>query len=173
MPLQARRHHSPPVAGAGGSIARMGMRILQFAAVLLTALALVPGGAHVLEMAAKLRFDRDTYLAAQQVYRGWAWLGAVLIGALLANAVLAFVARHQRSVLVGAAAAAVLLALSLVVFFAWTFPVNQATANWTLAPADWERLRRQWEFSHAVNAAITLVALCASIAATLAAPLRR
>ena len=52
------------------------------------------------------------------------------------------------------------VALTLVVFFLWTYPANQATANWTTIPNHWEQLRRQWEYSHAFNAVITFLALC-------------
>jgi hypothetical protein len=53
------------------------------------------------------------------------------------------------------------LAATLVIFFAWTYPANVATANWTAAPANWAELRTQWEYSHAANAVITFAALCA------------
>ena len=38
----------------------MNPRIVQFAAIILTALALVPGGAHLLELANKISLDRST-----------------------------------------------------------------------------------------------------------------
>jgi hypothetical protein len=53
------------------------------------------------------------------------------------------------------------LALSLVIFFTWTYPANQATNNWTTIPANWEQLRREWEYSHAANALVTLASFCA------------
>jgi len=56
--------------------------------------------------------------------------------------------------------AALLMVATLAIFFAFTFPANQATANWTTAPDDWQALRRQWEVSHAVNAVITFAAFC-------------
>ena len=56
-----------------------------------------------------------------------------------------------------------LVALNLLVFFTWTYPANLATENWTRMPADWEALRRQWEYSHAVNAGVTFLALCSVV----------
>jgi hypothetical protein len=38
-------------------------------------------------------------------------------------------------------------ALSLVVFFVFTFPANQQAQNWTVLPENRESLRRQWEYS--------------------------
>jgi hypothetical protein len=54
----------------------------------------------------------------------------------------------------------VLMAATLTIFFAWTFPANQATANWTCVPANWEALRTQWEYAHATSAVLTFVAFC-------------
>ena len=66
-----------------------------------------------------------------------------------------------------AAIATLLLVANLTVFFAWTFPVNQATSNWTVMPADWEALRKQWEYSHAANALLAFVALLATVTSSL------
>ena len=35
----------------------------------------------------------------------------------------------------------------------------RSSNNWTVTPADFESTRRQWEYSHAVNAVLTFVAL--------------
>ena len=37
-------------------------------------------------------------------------------------------------------------------------------------PADWEALRNQWEYSHAVNALLTFLALSATLASSLSWP---
>jgi hypothetical protein len=148
------------------------MKILQFTALILTALALVPGGAHLLALPNKIHLAQNEYFLAQSIYRGWALLGIVLIGALLANFALAIAQRRQAAfpyVLVSL----LCIAATLAIFFAFTFPANQATNNWTVVPANWEELRRQWEISHAVNAAITFVALCALAWSQLAKPAHR
>ena len=46
------------------------------------------------------------------------------------------------------------------IFFAWTYPANQATRNWTVVPPNWLQLRQHWEYAHATNAVLTFVALC-------------
>ena len=148
----------------------MGLRVTQFIAIILTALALVPAGAHLLELVHKITLDRAQYLTVQQLYRGWAFLGAVLIAALLANLVLTIRSRRQGRPMRLAAIATLLLAANLTIFFIWTFPANQATGNWTVLPADWEALRNQWEYSHAVNALLTFLALSATLASSLSWP---
>jgi hypothetical protein len=142
-------------------------RPLRFLAVVLTALALVPGGAHLAELPNKIGLPRDAYFAAQGLYRGWALFGFVLFGALAANLGLAAALRRQprRAPARLALAAGLLVALNLAVFFAWTYPANLATENWTRVPAEWEALRRQWEYTHAANAGILLLALCSVVLA--------
>jgi hypothetical protein len=55
------------------------------------------------------------------------------------------------------------------VFWMYTFPANQATRNWTALPQDWEPLRAQWEYSHAVGALFHIAALVLLILCVLAA----
>ena len=54
-----------------------------------------------------------------------------------------------------ALASFLLIATNLAIFFVWTFPANQATNNWTVVPKNWNKLRIQWEYSHAANAMVT------------------
>lgn len=134
---------------------------MQFLAVILTALALVPAGAHLFALPNKLGMSQEAYFTVQQIYRGWALLGSVLAAALMAIVALAVLLRRQPAPFWLAFVAAGGIVAVLAVFFIWTYPANQATQDWTVAPADWQALRRQWEFSHALNAAITFVALMA------------
>jgi Domain of unknown function (DUF1772) len=136
------------------------VKFLQFVAIVLTALALVPGGAHLFPLPNKIHLSESSYFIAQTIYRGWAFHGIVLIGAVLANAALAVLLRGQRAPFVFALISSLCLIATLAIFFAFAFPANQATNNWTQVPADWEQLRWQWEVSHAVNALITFAGLC-------------
>jgi len=137
----------------------MTIKILQFAAILLTAVAMAAGWAHLLELPNKIVLSREEYLTVQQIYRGWALLGIVVVGALLSAAALAVLLRKEGVSFYLALAAAMCIALSLVVFFSFTYPVNQATQNWTMLPDGWEPLRRRWEYSHAAGALLYFFAL--------------
>ena len=143
------------------------MKIAQFLALVFTALALVPVSAHLFALPNKIQLDQADYFVAQGIYRGWAWLGTVLIGAILTNAAAAITVRTQVLPFALAIVSTVLMLATLAIFFAFTFPANQATANWTTMPDDWQFLRRQWEYSHAVNATITFAAFCATALSTL------
>ena len=136
------------------------MKLLQFVAMVLTALALVPGGAHLLELPNKIHLSESNYFITQSIYRGWALLGSVLIAAVAANFALAVLIRGQRHPFVFTLVSLVCLLATLTIFFAFTYPANQTTHNWTEVPANWQQLRWQWEVSHAANAIITFVALC-------------
>jgi heme/copper-type cytochrome/quinol oxidase subunit 1 len=139
----------------------MGLRTAQFVAIVLTALALVPAGAHLFELLNKIGLSQQEYFVVQGIYRGWALFGIVIFGALGANLVLAILARRQRAPFRLALSAFLLVAATLVIFFIWTYPANQATSNWTVVPPNWQELRLQWEYAHATNAVLTFLALCA------------
>lgn len=133
--------------------------LLRFASVMLTAIAMAGGFAHLLELPRKIEMSREDYLTVQQIYRGWALLGIAVLAALLSSVLLAFTVRENSAELYLTLAAAVCIVISLIVFFTFTFPTNRQTANWTALPENWQRLRRRWEYSHAVGAALYFLAL--------------
>jgi hypothetical protein len=145
------------------------LRIVQFLAILLTALALVPAGAHLFALPGKVDMTQAQYFTVQDIYRGWSIFGFVLIGALAADLALMIGMWRDRGPLRLAATAFCLMASTLAIFFIWTWPANQATRNWTVPTPDWEQLRVQWEFAHAGNAILTFIALCCVILAVLRA----
>jgi len=143
-----------------GRVAIVPLKIVQFLALTLTALALVPSGAHLFALPHKIDLVAEQYFIVQNIYRGWSSFGIVLIGALIANLALALLLRGRRAPFALALFAFLCIALTLVVFFIWTYPANEATNNWTMIPDNWEQLRRDWEYSHAANAIVTFAALC-------------
>jgi hypothetical protein len=138
----------------------MGVRVLRFCAIMLTALALVPAGAHFFELPNKIGLEQHAYFTVQSIYRGWALFGVVLFGALFANLALTLLLAFRRRPWLLPLLAFVLVAGTLAIFFIWTYPANQATSNWTLPTPNWATLRLHWEYAHAVNAVLTFIALC-------------
>jgi hypothetical protein len=147
----------------------MRLKIVQFLAIVLTGLALVPAGAHLFELPNKIALGQEQYFIVQGIYRGWILFGFVLFPALAANLVLAAMLRGQSGAFRLAVLAVLCLAANLMIFFAWTYPANAATYNWTTMPANWSELRRQWEYSHAVNAVLMFAAFCSVVLSTLIA----
>jgi hypothetical protein len=108
----------------------------------------------------------------QEIYRGWALFGFVLVGAMVANLVLTVMLHGQGLHFLLACVAFLLVTATLAVFFAGAFPANQETQNWTIMPGDWRELRSQWEYGHAINAVLTFAALCALVLEAVIPPSR-
>ena len=138
----------------------MAIRTVSFLALVFTALALVPYGAHLFSLPNKIGMTQEHYFIAQRAYDNWALLSLVLFPAMLLNIVLAVMLRGEGHAFVFAVAGCICMAATLAVFFIWTYPGNVATLNWTVVPANWQELRHNWEYSHAANALLAFAALC-------------
>lgn len=145
----------------------VGLSIARFFSLLFAALALAPALAHVLELPNKIGLSRADYLTVQQIYRGWAWLGIVVVGALLSTLALTIVLRNRNRAFGLVLLAFLCIAGTQVVFWTFTFPVNRQTMNWSMMPEHWPALRAQWEYSHATAAVLNFIALVALIASAL------
>ena len=145
----------------------MGLNTMRFLSLLFVALALGPSLAHLLELPNKINLSADDYLTVQQIYRRWALLGIVWAGALISTLVLAIMVRKKPNAFVLTLIALLCIGGMLAVFFAYTYPANQATNNWTMLPSNWLELRNQWEYSHATSAGLNLIALITLILSVL------
>lgn len=145
------------------------MTYLKVLAIALTAIILVPSGAHLFELPGKIGLEQGAYFTVQGIYAGWSLFAVPIFAAILANGALFFVARrHHPSSAWLALGSGGLITINLVIFFIWVFPANQATQNWTTQPENWELLRQQWEYGHAANAFIVFAAfLMTALAASL------
>ncbi len=146
----------------------IGYDILFFLAIVATLLSLAPGLAHVFELPRKLTLSRDAYFTVQGIYAGWELFGIVILLQLAALVLLAWRSHRDHFVFRPVLAALLLLAVAQALFWLFTFPANAATANWTRAPADWEDLRAQWEWSHAAGALCQFLGLCSLLTALFA-----
>ncbi len=142
--------------------------ILLFVAMLATALAMGAALAHLLELPNKVALPSDQYFIVQQSYRGWNRLAYLLVLELATMVAVAVMARHEPAVLWPVVIAILCLLAAQALFWIFTYPANVATENWTMIPADWETLRRRWEYSHAAGAILQTFAMAALIFATIA-----
>ncbi|MGR4863800.1 hypothetical protein [Caulobacter sp. LARHSG274] len=138
----------------------MSLPVVQFAAILLTALALVPSGAHALALRNKIKMPQERYFAAQQIYRGWALTGIAPAAAVVVDLCLAYLVRDRPVAAWFSLTGGLCLAATLLIFFVRIWPANQATDDWVSTPPEWPDLRRRWEYGHAVSAGLILVGLC-------------
>lgn len=141
--------------------------IALFAALFATALALGAALAHLLELPNKLRLPVEEYLVVQQIYFGWDRLGYLIAAQFAAIVASAFCVRHNARALRATLAALACLLVAQAIFWTLTYPINVATANWTMLPDDWTALRNRWEFSHAAGALFQAGAMAALIVAAL------
>ena len=136
-------------------------------ALVLTAIAFAPGATHVLELPNKLAMHQEEYLLVQRLYRGWRFLGIVVVAALAANLWYAMIARGSSEAPAVVAFVAVLA--TQIVFWVFTFPVKLRLREGSRQPVeDWEKLRDRWEISQAASALLNFVALaCLAVAVLL------
>jgi hypothetical protein len=95
------------------------LKIVQFLALVLTALALVPSGAHLFALPSKISLGAEQYFIVQNIYRGWSLFGIVLIGALIANLALALLLRGRGAP----------FALALFAFFCMLSPLSFSSSG--------------------------------------------
>lgn len=137
-------------------------KIFSFASIFFVALALSGAMAHLYELPHKMKLSANDYLIVQQIYQGWSLLGIAVFGALISTLVLAILRRKQGVLVFRMVLLALLCILATqVIFWVFTYPVNQQTQNWTILPSNWLELRSRWEYSHAGAAILNLIALSA------------
>lgn len=130
------------------------LRTWRFITLLLAALGLVMGGAHVLELLPKMQYDAEMYAAVTStLYRFFGLVGGPLqVASIVAALLLSYLVRGRpsfRLTLFGTLA----LVLSLVLWFTLVAPVN---AEWSRVivsapesvPLAYQRLRPRWEYGH-------------------------
>ena len=152
-------------------------RLFPLVCLLLTAIAMALSLAHVAEMPGKMRLDRESYLAVQQIYYPGFTIGSIAepLGALAILALLIFAPLPGVRFWWAVLALGCLVAMQLVFWFV-TQPVNAAWTRdmnlhglgglfFSIFPmeisGDWTRLRDIWETSHAARAALALIAFLA------------
>src|SRR5215467_5354420 len=145
----------------------MFLKCLALLAVVSVAIYLVPGGAHFFELANKMAMSPAEYMTVQKIYAGWTFFGIAIVAALLLTLLHTFMVRRDRTAFLLSLAAFLCLAATQAIFWIFTYPMNVASGQWTVMPADFEAARRQWEYSHGVNAVLTFAALLAVTSSTL------
>lgn len=141
----------------------MPRRFWWFVTLVLSALGMTMGAAHVLELPQKLGYRPDLYAAVNTtLYRYFAVAGAVFMtGAMLSAGVLTYVTR-SRSTFRGTLAATLCLVLSFGLWLALVSPVNATVAQAlhsapASVPALWRELRDRWEYGHVASFAAWLL----------------
>ena len=128
-------------------------------AVISVAICLIPAGAHFFELVNKMSLSTAEYITTQKIYAGWSFFGVAIIAAIVFTLTHTLMVGAKRTAFLLSLTALLCLGATQVIFWTFTYPMNAATNNWTVIPQDFEAARLQWEYSHAVNAVLTFVAL--------------
>ncbi len=148
----------------------MVLKVTRFVAVLLAALTLGLGFCHLMHLPSRLAWDQYLWVGTTVqggLYAMFGTVGALIeMGAVIVLALLAyFVREHGRPGFRLAAAAFVLYALALLLWWVIVYPVNVELAKWVNGPvpADWTAWRARWEWGHAVLALLELAGFAALV----------
>ena len=136
-------------------------------AVISVVLCLIPAGAHFFEMANKMYLPTAEYMTTQKIYAGWSFFGVAIIAAIAFTLAHTLMVRTERTAFLLSLTSLLCLGVTQVIFWTFTYPMNVATNNWTITPQNFEAARRQWEYSRAINAVLTFVALVTITLSTL------
>jgi hypothetical protein len=134
-------------------------------ALLASLVMLGPALAHAFELPNKIGLPRDQYFIVQQIYRGWDMFAVVLLIQVVALAAAAWLTRRQDQVVRPVVVTLLCVVAAQILFWVFTFPANAATTNWTVQPEDWQRLRRDWEYSHLAGAILQSIGVLGLIVA--------
>lgn len=147
----------------------------RFAALMLGALSLALSFCHLMELAPRLLWAPELWMAATVfggLYSLFGTVGAVIdVGTLIAVVALAILTRSRpggRLALAGAA----LFVLAHAAWWGFVFPMNARLAAWTAGPvpAEFLAVRNQWEYSHAAIAVLKLAGFAMLVSSALALP---
>lgn len=113
------------------------------------------GGAHVLELPEKMKYDAEMYAAVTStLYQQFGTVGAIVqVGAVASALALIFVVRGRDGFAL-TIAGTIGLVVSLACWFAFVAPVNAewlqvAASDPQSVPEAYMRLRDRWEYGHA------------------------
>jgi hypothetical protein len=141
------------------------IRTWRFITLMLAAFSLSLSMTHLLELPQRMQFDRQLWVrltVVENVYKLFGTVGAVFeITAILTAIVLAFLVRDRGLTFYWTLGGAILLVLAFISWIVFIAPMNAEFAKWLTSPipTDWMRYRDQWEYTHAVNAVIKIIAL--------------
>lgn len=150
----------------------MFLRTWRFITIILAALTMAMAFCHTLELPAKMNYDASLWTTIQQsLYWGFGHIGGYIEAAtvFVATPILTFLVRQRRPAFGWTLAGTVFLLLAFVVFLLFTEPMNREIFQWTpqSVPADWTRVRNQWEYSHATRFVLQLIGLGALLISVL------
>jgi len=127
-------------------------RILTF---VLGGLALIQPMKEFAALPSVITLPRDEYALVQNANQSMAWFELIRLAAFISIIVLFFFEREHNRVIWPIRGAFIAQLCIVVLYVAFTVPINMTTFNWTFFPdSNWSWLRTEWEYSRALSAII-------------------
>ena len=151
------------------------LKATRFVALMLEALMLGMGLAHLMQLPSRMAWDQYLWVGSTVqggLYASSGTLGAVIsIATVIALAlVVYFVREHDRPGFRLALVATILFGLAIALWWVLIYPVNVELAKWVNGPvpADWTSYRARWEWGHAAISLVELAGFGALVASVVA-----
>ena len=125
------------------------LRLLAFA---LAGLALIRPMMELAALPSVITLPKDEFAAVQYDNRSWAWLELIRLASFISIVGLFFVEREHNRVIWPIRGAFIAQWVMILLYVAFTLPINITTFNWTFFPdSNWAWLRTEWEYSRALS----------------------
>jgi hypothetical protein len=134
---------------------RLHINILRLLTFALAGLAVIRPIMDLLALPSVINLARDDYAAVQYANQSWAWLELIRLASFFSIVGLFFFEREHNQVIWPIRGAFIAQLLIIILYVAFTLPINITTFHWTFFPDNnWAWLRIEWEYAHALSAII-------------------
>ncbi len=131
------------------------INLLRLTAFVLAGLALIRPMMDLAALPSVISLPQDDYAAVQYANQSWAWLKFIQLASFFSIVGLLFFEREHNRAIWPICGAFIAQLLIVVLYVAFTLPINITTFNWTFFPdTNWAWLRTQWEYAHALSAIV-------------------
>ena len=131
------------------------INLLRLLALVLAGLALIRPMMGLAALPSVINLAKDDYAAVQQANQSWAWLDLIRLASFFSIVALLPFEREHNRVIWPIRCAFIAQLLIIVLYVAFTLPINITTFHWTFFPDNnWAWLRIEWEYANAVSAII-------------------
>ena len=143
------------ICGINLRMTKLYINLFRLLALVLAGVALIRPMMDLMALPSVIILPRDDYAAVQYDSRSWAWLELLRLASFISIVVLFFVERAHNRVMWPIRGAFIAQWVMLILYVAFTIPINITTFNWTFFPdSNWAWLRTEWEYSRGLSAIV-------------------
>lgn len=136
-------------------MAKIYINLFRLLTFVLAGLTLIRPMMNLADLSSVISLPKDDYAMIQYVNKSWDWLQFIQLASFVSIVGLLFFEREHNRVFWPIRNAFIAQLLIIILYVAFTIPINITTFNWTYLPdSNWPWLRTQWEYAHALSAII-------------------